>query len=151
MTRRIRLTAALSALAVLGVAAAALAVDQNPNTLKANMTGGKEVPGPGDSNGTGTALVTLKGGQGKICAHITFSRIAKPLAGHIHKGGPQVAGGIVVSLFESSSGLSSPINKCKSASGALIRDIREHPGRFYVNLHNGPFPGGAMRGQLRQR
>jgi hypothetical protein len=29
-----------------------------------------------------------------------------------------------------------------------MRDIRAHPGQYYVNIHNTQYPGGAARGQL---
>jgi len=31
---------------------------------------------------------------------------------------------------------------------ALIDDIGNHPGAYYVNIHTGRFPGGAIRGNL---
>ena len=30
----------------------------------------------------------------------------------------------------------------------LIKDIRQNPENYYVNVHTGPFQGGAIRGQL---
>jgi CHRD domain-containing protein len=31
---------------------------------------------------------------------------------------------------------------------ALSLGLMEHPSRYYVNVHNRPFPEGAIRGQL---
>jgi CHRD domain len=144
-------TAALAA-AALGATAIAGYGGTDPNKLRAGLSGAREVPGPGDSNGSGNASITLKPRTKRVCFNITFSRIGRPVAGHIHRGGSRVAGPVVVPLFESANGVTSPHSGCEgNVSRGLIRDIREHPGRFYVNLHNRAFPDGAVRGQLRRR
>ena len=36
---------------------------------------------------------------------------------------------------------------CRSV-GALAQEILSSPEEYYVNVHNGEYPGGALRGQL---
>lgn len=36
----------------------------------------------------------------------------------------------------------------QGVSQELIEDIGTNPGNYYTNLHNGAFPGGAIRGNL---
>lgn len=152
MSRFAKPIAGTLALAVCAVAVSGALAGNDPNKLRANMNGAKETPDDGDANGTGTAFVTLNSRATRVCFFITHQRIARPVAGHIHRGGPRVAGPIVVPLFESASGAASPIRGCEGdVSGATIRQIRNNPRGFYVNLHNGAFPAGAIRGQLRQR
>ena len=150
---RVRVAAlAGAAAALLGVAASGALAGNDPNKLRANLTGAAERPDTGDPNGSGTALVTLRPRVKRICFAITYSRIARPVAGHIHKGGRRVAGPIAVGLFERAAGAASPIRGCaRDVSRDTIRQIRNRPAGFYVNLHNGPFPAGAIRGQLKQR
>jgi hypothetical protein len=145
---KVRLLAAatialLTAAVVAGLAGAA------PVELTANMNGAKEVPGPGDPNGEGTADVTLKRKRQKVCFHIEYSNILTAFAGHIHKGRAGVAGPIKVTLFDTPE--TSPVDDCvRDVSKRLIGGIAEHPRRFYVNLHNATFPDGAIRGQLKR-
>jgi hypothetical protein len=148
-----RLFAAVAVLAAsAAIAAAALAVDRNPNTLRAAMTGAAEPQGSGDPNGVGTATFNLNGRRHRICFKLTFRRIGPPFAGHIHTGRRGVSGDVLVPLFEGTRTRTSPIQGCASnVAGDTIRDIREHPNRFYVNLHNATYPAGAIRGQLKQR
>jgi CHRD domain len=152
MTRLAKRLTVVLALALSAWAASAALAGDNPNRLRANLTGAAERPDPGDANGTGTAFVRLISRTEQVCFNITYQQIQRPVAGHIHRGGRQAAGPIVVPLFERAAGAPSPIRGCANdVSHDTIRQIRNRPGRFYVNLHNSRFPAGAIRGQLRQR
>ena len=63
------------------------------------MTGAAERPGPGDPDGSGTALITLNQGQGTIRFDITVANITLPTVGaHIHVGNSNEPGPVVVPL-----------------------------------------------------
>jgi len=109
------------------------------------LTGAAEVPGPGDPDGAGTASLRLNPGQEQICYELTVSNIAPATAAHIHIGGPAVAGPVVVGLMPPTSGSSSA---CASVPRDLVLNILKNPAGFYVNVHNMPYPAGAVRGQL---
>ena len=109
------------------------------------LSGAAEVPGPGDPDGSGTAMLTLNQGQGEICYELTVSGIATATAAHIHVGDSTVAGPVVVPLAAPASGTSSG---CASVDPDLIKTIRQNPENYYVNVHNAEFPAGALRGQL---
>jgi hypothetical protein len=111
--------------------------------LETVMTGEKEVPGPGDPNGIGEAKVKVF--KAKVCYTLTAKRIKPATAAHIHKAPKGEAGPIVVPLKPPTDGSSSG---CEDISRSLSRALREHPGRYYVNVHNRPYPDGAIRGQL---
>jgi hypothetical protein len=116
-----------------------------PTVVQAQMTGEKEVPGPGDPNGFGTATIALFPSSGKICYTLTASRIAPANAAHIHVGPAGVAGDVVVELRPPTFGAS---GRCTSADPELVGAIAANPSKYYVNVHNVPYPDGAIRGQL---
>jgi CHRD domain-containing protein len=124
----------LTALALASIAA------DGGRKFTTTLTGAAEVPGPGDPDGSGTATVTLNPGQGEVCWDITFSGVDTITAAHIHVGEVGVAGPVVVPL--------SPTSGCTSADRDLIKAIIQNPEGYYVNIHNAPFPAGALRGQL---
>lgn len=116
--------------------------------LFATLTGAAEIPGPGDPDGTGVALVTLNQGQEEICFSIAVSGITLPATGaHIHLGDATESGPVVVALTPpDESGTSSG---CVFAEAELIKAIRQNPEEYYVNIHTLPLYGaGAVRGQL---
>jgi hypothetical protein len=134
----------LAALVLAVLLIAAIPVWATPRAnLEASLTGQKEVPGPGDPNGRGEADVTVY--KEKVCYELEVERIKPATAAHIHRGAPGVAGDIVVELKAPTDGSS---EGCKAISKQLSKNLREHPWRYYVNVHNDPYPDGAIRGQL---
>ena len=139
--RRPTLLAAL--VLVLVLIAAVPVVAAQSATLEASLTGEKEVPGPGDPNGRGHADVTVY--KAKVCYTLKVRRIAPATAAHIHLGLRGEAGPIVAELKPPTDGSSSG---CVAVPRALSLELKEHPGRYYVNVHNDPYRDGAVRGQL---
>jgi hypothetical protein len=132
----------LSALAV-GVA---LADGGAPRVT--TLSGAEEVP-PADPDGTGFASITLNVGQSSVCWELSVSNIAPAFAAHIHAAPAGVNGPVVVPLSPPTSGSSSGC--AENVDPALIQAIIDSPERYYVNVHNAEFPGGAVRGQLSNR
>jgi hypothetical protein len=115
--------------------------------LSASMSGAQEVP-PADPDGTGMASVWLNQGQGTVCFSFSVEDIALPVTvSHIHVGAAGVAGPPVVPLTGADAdGVASGC--IADVDPALIKQIRQNPAGYYVNIHNAEFPGGAVRGQL---
>jgi hypothetical protein len=135
---------ALTGVAVLSTVPPALA-DGGGRPLSTALSGAMEVPGPGDPDGTGTARLRVNPGQGEICYELTVSGIDPARAAHIHEARTGAAGPVVVTLAAPTSGSSSA---CVSVRRELAREIVRNPEDYYVNVHNVPFPAGALRGQL---
>lgn len=146
-TEETRITAEATPLEAATAAAKRLAdADQGGRPLTATLTGDAEVPGPGDPDGTGSASVTLNQGQGTVCFELSVQDIAPAFAAHIHVGEAGVAGPFVVTLAPPTSGTSSGC--VLDVDKDLIKAIRQNPEGYYVNVHNGDHPPGAVRGQL---
>ena len=139
------LAVGLSAFTILALATPASADDGGrpfTTTLSgANEVNAQGVPNQGDSDGSGTATVRINPGLGEVCWSITVTDVAPILAAHIHVAPPTAPGPIVVPLNPYTGG-------CTSIDPELARAIIRDPGAYYVNVHNAPFPAGALRGQL---
>lgn len=132
----------LGVLAV-GLTAVAANAAMSP-VVSSKLSGRSEVPKKGDPNGSGLAILHLDAKKGTACWEFKRVRgIAKPTAAHIHKGRKGKPGPVSVPL-----GAAYKAKGCQKASKAKIAAIETHPNNFYVNIHNGPYPGGALRGQL---
>jgi hypothetical protein len=119
--------------------------DQGGRQLAAALVGAEEAPGPGDPDGTGSVVLTLNPGVGEVCFELTAANIEPATAAHVHEAAPGSPGPVVVPLTPPTDGSSSG---CVTTDRDLIREIIQRPGDYYVNVHNAPFPAGAIRGQL---
>lgn len=142
-TRSMMLVGLIALMVDVGVAAAQQG--GAVTTLTASLTGGVEVPGPGDPDGNGSATLQLDPGQSRVCFELRASGIGPARAAHVHRGGRGAAGPVVLGLTPPEQGSS---RDCVAADRALIEDIVRNPGGYYVNLHNAEFANGALRGQL---
>jgi len=103
----------------------------------------------GDPDGFGLANITFP--TGLLCVTLQVDNLAGATAAHIHAGAATVNGGIVLTLptpsapFAGNPGVSAG---CVPVALALITAIRANPAGFYINVHNGTYPVGALRGQL---
>jgi hypothetical protein len=123
--------------------------DQGGRPLSTSLSGAEEVP-PVPTPGTGTFVATLNQGQGQICYELTVSDLLHPVrpaggGAHIHRAPAGTNGGVVVPLIAPVDGASSG---CATVSRELIKEIRQNPENFYVNVHTLGYPGGEVRGQL---
>lgn len=133
-------TAAAAAL----LASSGAAQEDVSKRFTVQMTGEEEVAA-GDPDGTGIATIRINTYTRLLCYTLRVSRIEPATAAHIHEAPPGVAGPVVVPLDAPSSGNSSG---CERISRELALEIVASPEDYYVNVHNAPYPGGAVRGQL---
>ncbi len=135
------------AAAALSLTGAAMAQAEGGSKISTTLNGASEVPGPGDADGTGTFEARVNPGQGQVCYTLTATAIVSATMAHIHRGAAGSAGPVVVGLTAPASGST---EACATVSRELAMELIKSPEAFYVNVHNAPFPAGAIRGQLRK-
>ena len=114
--------------------------------LQSELSGGEEIPGPGDPDGTGDARVKIKLNQSELCVDMEVENIDQATATHIHHAPAGSAGAVVISLpIPDEEG---EAKGCISVNNNLLEAIKENPQDYYINVHNNPYPNGAIRGQL---
>jgi hypothetical protein len=147
------LTAVLAAVATVMTASGALA-DPKTATFTIQLSGAAEVcptaPGTCGGPGTGTATITIDRNARTLCYAISTQNVALPLlAAHIHVAPVGQAGPVVVPLFTQPINAATVPRTCLTGLDKnLLKDIIRNPENYYVNVHNAPFPNGAIRGQL---
>lgn len=126
--------------------------NQGGTPIYATLLGENERPGPGDPDGFGTFEMTLNLGQGILTYVLTTEDIAPATAAHIHVAPPSAAGPVLIPLTPPTSGISSGTIDLKMLFSSnwkqMIKDLRQNPEDYYVNVHNADYPPGAIRGQL---
>ena len=66
--------------------------------LSTMLSGGTEIPGPGDPDGMGSAEIRVNAGQMEVCYTLKVSGIDSATGAHIHKGIAGQSGPVVVGL-----------------------------------------------------
>lgn len=139
----------LLAIATAGFAEAAQREAKAPAavvTLKAKLTGAAEKPTPGDPKGAGSVILRVDNAKTRICYELRVRGIAPATMAHIHQApatesGPPLA-------FLNAPGADGKSSSCVEAGPVLRQGLTENPTAYYVNVHNEPYKGGALRGQL---
>ncbi|MDD5563805.1 MAG: CHRD domain-containing protein [Thermoanaerobaculaceae bacterium] len=136
-------------ISVLFVATLALfAASGGAQTFTMTLAGSRETGG-GDPAGRGLAVITINGGN--VYYFLWVENIASPAAAHIHSGIQGVSGGVLIGLDPAWSNVATNTYTAAGSvpvDAATTQPILQNPAAYYVNVHNGPFPNGAMRGQL---
>lgn len=135
---------AIVATALLGSATVFAAEDAGAR-FTATLDGASEAPGPGDTDGMGTATIRVNPGRKQLCYSITVSNIAPATMAHIHEAPAGTAGPVIITLKAPTGGTS---QGCVPVSRDFAKEFIKNPSDYYVNVHNAIFPKGAVRGQL---
>lgn len=125
------------------VALSPIAAMAAPVTLVATLSGAAETS-PGDPDGSGQFSVEIDADTGDFCYTLTGKALDQVMAAHVHTGAAGVDGPPVVNLEMTS-------DECIAVEPAVLKPIVENPAGYYVNIHTGPFPKGAVRGQLAKK
>lgn len=115
----------------------------------AHLDGAQEVPST-PSTGSGVCVITLDAAETSISASCTYSGLTSNLqADHIHANAPVGVNAGILFNFAATGGTSGSFTAGPFAvNAAQVANMRAH--LWYVNLHSVNFPGGEIRGQIKQ-
>lgn len=134
--------------------------------LEGDLDGRQEVAADGsraiagDPNGRGSVYVFgIDGDPTTLCYVLEVSKIDElelppgaPRAAHIHQGAAGANGPVEVTLAWPQDGQAADCltegEAGKGLEAGEVQEILSNPSSFYVNVHNGEFPAGAVRAQL---
>lgn len=118
------------------------------------LAGGNEVDkdgkaDAGDEDGKGAVSLSVDPEAGKLCFGIVVNNIDGPVGAHIHQGKAGRNGPVVVPLKAPDGGNPGASSGCiENVDRAVLHAIHAHPWAYYVNVHTGAYPDGAVRGQI---
>lgn len=117
--------------------------------VNVSLTGAAEIPGPGDSDGSGLVNGEIDIAGDTFCYALSVKGLDTVTAAHIHRGAVDKDGPVVAELLIPAAGsVSGAIDACSSIPSDVVDRIAANPGNYYINVHTTAFPKGAVRGQL---
>jgi len=147
--RAMRVFTVLAAVAVIGVACGdtVTGIPAGVEIFTATLNGANERPTPVTTTARGTAVITVLGNLVSWKVDITAA-IDSVTIGHIHKGVADSAGGVILNLSPTPTGIG--FTGTVAVGSATVADsVLTHMrnGRAYVNIHTRVNGGGEIRGQ----
>ena len=143
---------ALMATLILALPLTGSALGGDQKVFETSLTGAEEAPGPGDANATGFARIKIPrvASNARVCFKLSWADIDGTVTmAHIHRNPAGVPGPIVIGLFMENLPSTGDKQGCiRGVDGDLVKDIRQNPTNYYVNIHSSVFGPGAIRGQL---
>jgi hypothetical protein len=145
---------AATLLAISALLAMPAAVSAADETFTADLTPEAEVPPATGTSATGSATVTIRDDD-SIDYEVTYQDLTgDAVAAHIHFGGADVAGPVMLPLAHGPSPFSgtlteadfAPVEDGPQTYQEALDAIRD--GTTYINVHTEANPGGEIRGQL---
>lgn len=142
---------------------------RRPTLFTARLTGSAERPEPVASRSFGTATIRVDPKRHKMDVDVTVNSIVDLEQAHIHLGGVDEAGPVVVRLYGPAETVGrergrlftktvtagdiinpDPTGEAPSLTlGDLLDEMQQ--GNAYINLHTTAHPSGEIRGQIRTR
>lgn len=120
--------------------------EETATTYRATLTG-NGVVGSGDMDGFATGELSISDSLDQVCYDINDVRGLGPITGaHIHRGGPTVNGPVVFALEANDEG---GWSDCVELSEWTEEAFESNPTGYYFQIHTTEYPGGAIRGQIR--
>lgn len=160
-----RVFSTLAAVALIGVACGddPAGIPAGLEVFTATLNGANERLTPVTTPATGTAVVTVM--ENLLSWRVDVTNINNVVAGHIHVGVPDSAGGVVYDLTPTPGDYPTTSTiTVGSVQGDTVIALANlmRAGRAYVNIHTndgvaptntgpGDFPGGEIRGHLRKQ
>lgn len=128
----------------LALAGAAPAGAQPRNTVVGANLYGENVVGKGAGDkASGDINALLEPATGRMCYYLEASGVGEIVGAHIHEGREGRNGPVVATLA-----MAPDDELCVTLDPALARRIAADPEDYYVDIHTGARPDGALRGQL---
>ncbi|TGE24113.1 CHRD domain-containing protein [Hymenobacter aquaticus] len=109
----------------------------------ATINGAQQTPA-NNSTATGTFTGTYNSGTKQLAYTVTYQGITAT-AGHIHLGGPGVAGGVAVPFDKLASPITGTVTLTADQADKLLTN------GLYVNIHSAAYPQGEIRGDIRKK